>query len=727
MPSLTRLLLLLVPVLALGAAPALADLPRTYQVQRIDSPSPTIGGNFGIAMVNAGDVNGDGEADILVGTDEHGGDEGQVFLISGEDGSTIRTIDAPDPDAGGPGDMKSSFGSFVGKISDIGSCPTGTSGQTCPTNPIGGPDNVPDLLVAALGVDVTFPDPENANAPTELKDAGRAYVMDGATGAVLKRLQMPDSDLDEQQDAPGGAKKPAFGRTILSPASEFGPTNAQNTGPTTPPAAVLKGDMNGGGQPDIVVGASDVFETGATAQPDSDCASSPANECLQSGRGYVFVGEGIAGSDPAAIKTPDLTIKNRAAQKDDPSTPVNFNRENMGYSVAPVGDLGKCNTNPGPGSFCPNASSTNAPDGKADVVISSHRSDDFGMYDAGVAHLIDGEDGSVLYTYRHPEPQPASIFAFTNYNQPAFGDLGSSNHPDVYLPAMRQNNPFTGGGRGYVMNGNFKQGGSPNGISFSTLNDPTPGPSEDFGTSSAGIGNVFGDGRNELLIGAYGPHNPGTNPDAINDVHIFDTIHERVLQSFPAPDQQAGLGFGNALAPLGDLNDDGFLDYAIGAGLFDGSTGADEGRIYIFRSDNSPAPSPTPQAGPEPGPQGPAGPQGAQGPQGVASALSGRTLELAASRGRVRRGRRVTLSGVVDAFANEQACESGQRVSLQRRTRTSARYSTFGTVTTDNDGDFASSFRPRATFFYRAIDPLHDLEPHGGRGVRGLRGRHVGS
>ena len=46
-----------------------------------------------------------------------------------------------------------------------------------------------------------------------------------------------------------------------------------------------------------------------------------------------------------------------------------------------------------------------------------------------------------------PEPQPASLFAFTNYNQPAIGDVGQSTAPDVYEPAMREDNPFTGGGK----------------------------------------------------------------------------------------------------------------------------------------------------------------------------------------------------------------------------------------------------------------------------------------
>jgi hypothetical protein len=686
----------------LSAAPSQAGLPRTYQVQRIDSPNPTIGGNFGIAMVNAGDLNGDGEDDILVGTDEHGGDEGQVFVISGEDGSTLRTVDAPDPDAGGAGDTKSSFGSYVGKLSDIGSCPSGPDGAgICSEAAIGAADGTPEMLVAALGVDVGFVDRDAPGTNVTLTDAGRAYVLDGATGAVLKKLQMPVADLDEQQDAPGGAKKPAFGRTILNPASQFGPTAPDGSGPAIPPLAVRIGDMNAGGQPDIVVGASDYFETGATAHPDSDCASAPGNECLQAGRAYVYYGEAIAGSDPDLIEdTPDMVIKNRAAQADDLTSPVNFNRESMGYSVAPVGDLGTCNTNPGFGFFCPNANSTGTADGQPDVVISSHRTDDFDMYDAGVAHLIDGVTGSVLYTYRHPEPQPASIFAFTNYNQPAFGDLGSSTTPDVYLPAMRQNNPFTGGGRGYLMNGAFKQGGSPNAISFASLDDPTPHPSEDFGTSAAGVGNLVGasdglDGRNELLVGAYGPHNPGTFTDIVNDVHMFSGLSELPLQTIAAPDQQAGSGFGNALAPLGDLNDDGFLDFAVGAGLFDGSTGADEGRIYIFRSDDSPAPAPAPVPTPPSG--------GGQGT--TATTRAGRTLEVEVSKVRVRRGRRVRLRGLLEAFSNEGACESRQQVELQVRRRGRIRYRTFRRVTTDTDGDFAATTRPRRTAFYRARVP----------------------
>ncbi|MDQ6750353.1 MAG: hypothetical protein M3Z33_06345 [Actinomycetota bacterium] len=699
------------------ASPALAALPRTYQVQTIKAPNldsaSAVEGHFGVALVNAGDVNGDGKDDVLVGTDEHGGAfAGTVHVLSGADGSILRSLPPPDPGGAGNG---SAWGGFVGKIGDLGSCAGGTPSVVCPGATIGAPDGVPDELVTALGVDVPF----TGGGGGTLVDAGRAYVIDGATGAVLKRIDMPNADLLDQSTKPG-PPKPAFGRTILSPAGL--PPCAGNMGIGTcasMPNAVKIGDMDGGGKPDIIVDASDIYETGATANPTSNCAAGGASaQCLQAGRSYWYSGEAVAGSNPSVVdNTPYVTIKNPAAQADEIAATTNHNRENLGYSIEPVGDLGKCNNSAGgqngPGLACLRVggtggpdSSTN-PDGRPDVVISSHRTDDFGMDDAGQALLFDGKDGTLLATYRHPEPQPASLFGFSNYNQPAIGDVGSGTNADVYQAAMRQNNPTTGGGKGYLMNGNFLQSGSPNAISFATLNDPTPNPSEDFGTSSAGVGNVAGtetssnlDARNEVMVGAYGPHNPGTNQSVINDVHIFSPLTEQELQRFNPPDQQPGLGFGNALAPVGDLNGDGFLDYAIGAGLYDdvasnGNPVPNAGRIYIYRSDNSPAPRPGPPPAGSPVPPG----------STVTAAVTqgGRSVDLDLSRHTLRRGQRLKLAGDVESLTSSKTCEQRVAVELQRRVPGRVPYQTFGRLTASGSGRFSTSFKPTRTYLYRAL------------------------
>ncbi len=94
-------------------------------------------------------------------------------------------------------------------------------------------------------------------------------------------------------------------------------------------------------------------------------------------------------------------------------------------------------------------------------------------------------------------------------------------------------------------------------------------------------------------------------------MHVFNPATEQVLQTIPDPDSQAGSAFGGAIVPLGDINDDGFLDFAAAAENFSGSgsTGTvSQGRVYVLSSDDSspPQPQPQPQPGPAPGQPGPA-------------------------------------------------------------------------------------------------------------------------
>jgi hypothetical protein len=701
-------------LLALGlAAPASAALPRTYDIQRVDSPAPVANGNFGRALAGVGDVDADGKQDMIVGNDKHGTRAGQVFVISGADGSLIRELQRPDTDTVGTG-RPSGFGAAVGKIgfnqtgagpfNDIGSCPLGDGGDAdayCDNATVGPPDGIPDLLATASGVDV---DPvTGAIDPALNNDLGVAYVFDGKTGALLRKFLMPQADRQMQVALGGDAR---YGRAALTPNGMFPCVGHAGIGACpSVPAPVAAGDVNGGGIADVIVAATDFDETPANSHPSSPCAATAEPICPSAGRVYVYYGEAIAGTAPTVVDdTPDQTITDLYSKPDGGSR--------VGTTLTPVGDLGRCTTGPAPspGSVCPGPSRT--ADGRADYVSAGPDFDAYGFNGTGTVFLIDGATGTILRRFDNPEPQPVSAMGLAQNGliQPAFGDLGQSTSWDFLVPSTHQNIGGTAVGRSHVINGDLT--GRERFIPFAQLNDPTPHSSGNFGASAAGLGQVDdGSPTNEVLVGAIGPHAPGTNREVINDVHMFRTVDEQVLQSFPDPVQEPGSGFGEGVAPLGDLNGDGFLDLAISGGGYDLTTSggacdspcANAGRLYIYRSDNSPAAAPPPPPPPPPA----AAPTVVERVTTVPGpVLAGRAIEIEAGTNRIvrRAGQRrsVRIAGDVDAYANRSACERNQRVSLQRRVPGSMTYRTFKTVRTTAGGTFSTRTVPTRTYLYRA-------------------------
>jgi hypothetical protein len=82
--------------------------------------------------------------------------------------------------------------------------------------------------------------------------------------------------------------------------------------------------------------------------------------------------------------------------------------------------------------------------------------------------------------------------------------------------------------------------------------------------------------------------------------------------------------------------------------------------------------------------------------------LAGRSIQLNASRKRIRAGQGVRFKGSLIALANKPACERTQSVEIQRRIPSRARYSTFVIVTTNGNGRFAVKAHPPKTYAYRA-------------------------
>lgn len=255
-------------------------------------------------MVPIGDVDNDGEEDFVnqANTGSLNGD-GVVQEFSGETGQLLRSANAAD--SGGPvvtGNGRAGADGFIGRMGDIGSCANAPAldpnqpGPTCASATIGPPDGAGEILVGAGGVDVGG-----------VRDVGRVFVLDGKTLVVLKRIDMPPADRalvaarQAENPLPATNVRGGLGRTAVTPRGL--PPCEGNAGVgacpslTDMPRAVRIGDTDGGGVPDVVLGANNFPENGATANPDSHCAKNAgAALCLAAGRVYTYRGEEIAGS-----------------------------------------------------------------------------------------------------------------------------------------------------------------------------------------------------------------------------------------------------------------------------------------------------------------------------------------------------------------------------------------------------------------------------------------------
>lgn len=203
---------------------------------------------YGFRSAGIDDINADGHDDVLVGAwnnDAAGGNAGKVYVISGADGSTIRTHDGPFANAW--------FGHTVNSLGDIDN------------------DQVPDYYVGAPG-------------PSSLSFRGQAFIYSGATGLeVYPHLTPIGTGLNYGSWEPAGGQfdfngdgRPDFvvadigDRTLGSETGRAyvydGPTGTllytllpstgfSGLGGITPTPETHIGDVDGDGISDLLIGA----------------------------------------------------------------------------------------------------------------------------------------------------------------------------------------------------------------------------------------------------------------------------------------------------------------------------------------------------------------------------------------------------------------------------------------------------------------------------------------
>ncbi len=103
-----------------------------------------------------------------------------------------------------------------------------------------------------------------------------------------------------------------------------------------------------------------------------------------------------------------------------------------------------------------------------------------------------------------------------------------------------------------------------------------------FGESVAGVPDVNGDSLGDLLIGAY-VEDPDTSPDEAGRAYVFSGADGSLLFELASPNEEEDGFFGYAVAGAPDTNGDGFGDLLVGAEREDpGASPMDAGRAYLF-------------------------------------------------------------------------------------------------------------------------------------------------
>jgi hypothetical protein len=188
--------------------------------------------------------------------------------------------------------------------------------------------------------------------------------------------------------------------------------------------------------------------------------------------------------------------------------------------------------------------------------------------------VFSGQTWALLHTLVSPNEEELGEFG---HSVGGAGDVNGDGIPDIVVGAPYEDPPGTpfDAGRAYIFSGR-------SGESLHELISPNETPGGYFGRAVAGVGDMNGDGYDDVMVGAN-RENPGSGPEGAGRAHIFSGRTGRLLYTLVSPNEEQWGYFGYSVAGAGDVNGDGHPDVMVGA-YNETPSGSPSwaGRAYVF-------------------------------------------------------------------------------------------------------------------------------------------------
>jgi len=202
----------------------------------------------------------------------------------------------------------------------------------------------------------------------------------------------------------------------------------------------------------------------------------------------------------------------------------------------------------------------------------------------GRVYVFSGATGDVIHTLETPNNGHLASFGYTGVID--CPDMTGDNVPDILASAMMEtwsvhspqpSQTFTSAGRVYLFNG-------ATGAVVRQLQSPNCVTSGFFGSDVAWVPDTNGDSVNDILIGAMQEVQSGWNH--AGRAYLFSGANGAILHSFDVPSGATRARFGNAVAGIADISGDGRGDLLIGSFIESRLSGTTEvlsaGRVYVM-------------------------------------------------------------------------------------------------------------------------------------------------